>query len=86
METLKYSVLLLWLFSTGAMLLGDGQVARIGNYVFWGTLVAHFAEWLWKRPLLARAGGDARHHFLQTMIYGLFHWKPIEDRLRSREG
>ena len=84
METLKSSVLLVWFFSAGAMLLGDGQVARIGHITFWATLAAHFAEWLWKRRLLASAGGDAGHHFIQTMIYGLFHWKPIEDRLRSR--
>ena len=21
------------------------------------------------------------HHFVQTMIYGLFHWKPLEEGL-----
>lgn len=86
MEALKYGVLVLWLGSAGAMLLGDAPVALIGQITFWVTLIAHFAEWLWKRPLLARAGGDARHHFIQTMIYGLFHWKPIEDRFRAGGG
>jgi hypothetical protein len=84
MEQIKYSVFLLWFGSAGAMLFGDGTVAVAGKVTFWVTLVAHFAEWVWKRPVLARAGGDPAHHFIQTMIYGLFHWKPIEDRLGSR--
>jgi hypothetical protein len=23
------------------------------------------------------------HHFVQTLIYGLFHWKPLEDRAKA---
>lgn len=84
MENLKYGVFLVWLGSAAAMLFGRGNVALAGNVTFWVTLVAHFVEWVWKRPLFARAGGDPMHHFLQTMVYGLFHWKPIEDRIGSR--
>jgi hypothetical protein len=25
------------------------------------------------------AGGSMGHHFVQTLIYGFFHWKPLED-------
>jgi hypothetical protein len=31
------------------------------------------------------AGGSMGHHFVQTMIYGLFHWKPLEDSARARD-
>ena len=53
---------------------------------FWLTLVAHLVEFAVKRPVMVRAGGSMAHHFVQTLIYGLFHWKPIEDRLNSAEG
>ena len=26
------------------------------------------------------------HHFVQTMIYGLFHWRPIEEQLKDASG
>jgi hypothetical protein len=29
------------------------------------------------------AGGSMAHHFVQTLIYGLFHWKPLEDRAKA---
>ena len=35
--------------------------------------------------VMERAGGSMGHHFVQTLIYGLFHWKPIEERLASGE-
>ena len=47
----------------------------------WLTLAAHLVEFFVKRPVFERAGGSMGHHFVQTMIYGLFHWKPVEDRL-----
>lgn len=84
MENLKYGVWLLWIGCLAAMVLGGASVARIGQGIFWVTLVAHLAEFAWKRPLFRRVGGDMSHHFVQTMIYGLFYWKPIEDRTASR--
>jgi hypothetical protein len=81
MESLKISVWGLWIGAGSAMGFGGPEVALIGRYVFLGTLLVHLAEFAWKRPLFARAGGSLGHHFVHTMIYGLFHWKPIEDRL-----
>lgn len=84
MENLKYGVFVLWFGSLAAMFLGDATVAHLGQVTFWGTMAVHLLEFAWKRPLFVRAGGDMAHHFLQTMLYGLFYWKPIEDRLGSR--
>jgi hypothetical protein len=86
MESAKYGVWLLWFGSAAAAAFGDGGVATAGQLVFWLTLLAHVAEFVVKRPLFERAGGSMGHHFVQTLIYGLFHWKPIQDRLDGAEG
>jgi hypothetical protein len=83
---MKYSVWAIWIGGAAAILLGSGWVATLGHLVFWLTLAAHVVEFLVKRPLFERAGGSMGHHFVQTLIYGLFHWKPIEDRLQASEG
>lgn len=82
MENLKYGVFAIWIGSSAAMLFGDGQIAFAGKATFWVTLLAHLVEFAWKLPLFRRVGGDLSQHFVQTMVYGLFYWKPIEDRLR----
>lgn len=81
MENLKQGVLLIWLGSSAAMFFADGTVAMAGKLTFWVTLVAHVVEFAWKYPLFQRVGGDMSQHFIQTLVYGLFYWKPIEDGL-----
>ena len=85
MASMKYGVWLIWFGAAAAFVFGDGGVARTGLVVFWVTLLAHVVEFFVKRPLLQRAGGSMGHHFVQTLIYGLFHWKPIQDRLDRPE-
>ncbi len=80
---MKYGVWILWAGSAAAIALGSSWVATAGKLVFGALLVAHLAEFLIKRPLFARAGGSMAHHFVQTLIYGFFHWKPIQDRLEG---
>lgn len=84
MENLKYGVFVLWLGSSAAMFFGDGMVALGGKVTFWLTLGTHVAEFGWKYPLFQRVGGDMSRHFIQTLVYGLFYWKPIEDGLAGR--
>ena len=76
---MKYSVWILWIGSLAAIFLGSGGVSTAGHVVFWLTLAAHLVEFLVKRPVMQAAGGSMAEHFVQTMIYGLFHWKPLED-------
>ena len=84
MENLKYSVWAIWIGGLAAMIFGSGWVNTAGHLVFWLTLVAHIGEFVVKRSLFERAGGSMGHHFVQTLIYGLFHWKPIEDGLAGQ--
>ena len=75
---MKYSVWVIWIGGGAAILFGSGWVSTAGNIAFWLTLAAHLAEFFVKRPLFERVGGSMGHHFVQTLIYGLFHWKPLE--------
>ncbi len=79
MEKLKYGVWAVWVGSAAAMTLGSGWLVVAGHLAFWSMLAAHLAEFAVKRPVMIQAGGSMAHHFVQTLIYGLFHWKPLED-------
>ena len=75
----KQSVWVIWIGSVLAMVLGSGWVATVGQVLFGLTFVAHVVEFFMKRSLFEQVGGSMGHHFVQTMIYGLFHWKPLEE-------
>ena len=79
----KQSVLVVWIASLAAILLGSGWVATIGRWTFGLMFVAHVVEFIVYRSLFERAGGSMLHHFVQTLIYGLFHWTPIKERLEA---
>ena len=79
----KYSVWVLWFGSLAAMFFGHGWVATAGQGAFALTALAHAVEFLANRSLFQKAGGSMVHHFVQTMIYGLFHFMPIKRRLDS---
>ena len=82
----KQCVWIFWIGSVVAMVIGSGWIATAGRVVFGLLFVAHLVEFLVKRSVFERAGGSMGHHFVQTMIYGLFHWTPIEERLAAEEG
>jgi len=82
----KQSVWVLWIGAVMAMLLATGLLATIGRLTFGFLVVAHLAEFVVKRGVFARAGGSMGHHFVQTMIYGLFHWRLIEEQLKDASG
>jgi hypothetical protein len=79
----KQSVWLIWIGSAAAMIFGGGWISTIGQWAFGLTLIAHIVEFIINRSVFQRAGGSMLHHFAQTLIYGLFHWKPIKDRMES---
>ena len=82
----KQSVWVFWIASLLAMILASGWIAIAGRIVFGFLFVAHLAEFVVKRDVFKRAGGSMGHHFVQTMIYGLFHWKPLEEDLGEGSG
>ena len=77
----KQSVWVFWIGSILAIALTSGWIAILGRVVFGFLFIAHLAEFVVKRDVFKRAGGSMGNHFVQTMIYGLFHWKPIEEQL-----
>jgi len=81
----KQSVWIIWLGAAAAIIFGSGWVSTAGHIAFWATLAAHVVEFFVKRPVLEAADGSMGHHFAQTMIYGMFHWKPLEDSARASE-
>ncbi len=82
---MKQSVWVIWLGAAAAIVWGSGWVSVVGHVAFWGTLLAHVVEFVVKRPVMAAAGGSMAHHFVQTLIYGLFHWKPLEEAARPAD-
>ncbi len=82
----KQSVWVIWIGAVLAMLLATGLLATIGLWTFGLLVVAHLGEFVVKRDVFVRAGGSMGHHFVQTMIYGLFHWRPIEEQLEDASG
>ena len=79
----KNSVWFLYIACVLAMVLSDGFLASAGRWLIIILAVVHFAEFVVKRDVMARAGGSMGNHFVQTMIYGFFHWKPLEDAQNS---
>jgi hypothetical protein len=82
---MKQSVWVIWLGAAAAIVLGSGGVSTAGHVAFWALLVVHLVEFVVKRPVMEAAGGSMSHHFMQTLIYGLFHWKPLEDAARAAD-
>ncbi len=79
----KNSVWFLYIACVLAMVLSDGFLASAGRWLIIILAVVHFAEFVVKRDVMTRAGGSMGNHFVQTMIYGFFHWKPLEDAQNS---
>ena len=75
----KQSVWILWIGCLVAWFVVGGLIGTIGRVAFGLLVVVHVAEFFVKRDVFARAGGSTAHHFVQTLIYGLFHWKPLEE-------
>lgn len=82
----KQSVWVLWIGSLLAMFLAGGLLATVGRWLFWILVVAHLAEFVLKRDVMVKAGGSMGNHFVQTLIYGFFHWKPLEDQQAGEGG
>jgi uncharacterized protein YhhL (DUF1145 family) len=77
---MKQSVLVMWFIFLVGMIFGSGWVATAANLAFFGMALAHVVEFFVKKSVLETAGGSMGQHFLQTLIYGLFHWKPLEEQ------
>ena len=77
---MKLSTLGLWALLLAGMIFGSGWVATAANVAFVAIALVHIVEFFVKKSVLEKAGGSMAQHFLQTLIYGLFHWKPLEEQ------
>jgi len=66
-----------------ALLFGPGWLATAASWALGGVLAVHVVEFFVKRDVMVKAGGSMGGHFVQTLLYGLFHWKPLEDAQKS---
>lgn len=82
MSVQKIGVLVLWAVLACAFLLPDESVGgKIGRIAFWVTAAAHVVEFVIYRPTLRRAEGSMGHHFLQVLVFGVFHYKEVQEEL-----
>jgi len=77
---MKQGALVMWFVLVAGMVFGGGGLATAARFAFWGIVLVHVAEFFIKRPVMEKAGGSMGQHFVQTLIYGLFHWKPLEEQ------
>ena len=77
---MKQSVLVMWFAFVAGMVFGSGWVATGATWSFFGIAVIHCVEFVAKKSVMEQAGGSMGNHFFQTLIYGLFHWKPLEEQ------
>jgi uncharacterized protein YhhL (DUF1145 family) len=81
----KIGVILLWivLLSSFFVLPDDSTGGRIGRIAFFVTAIAHIVEFFIYRPALRRAKGSLGHHFVQVLIFGMFHYQDVQAELAA---
>ena len=77
---MKQAVLIMWFVLLAGAVFASGWLATAANVVFWLIGAVHVAEFFAKKSVLEGAGGSMGHHFVQVLIYGMFHWKPLEEQ------
>ena len=84
----KIGVIALWvvLLSAFFVLPADSTGGQIGRGAFFVTALAHVVEFFIYRPKLRLAEGTMNHHFLQVLIFGMFHCQEVEAELASKSG
>ncbi len=87
MSIQKIVVIVVWavLLSAFFVLPDDSTGGRIGRIAFFVTAAVHVVEFFIYLPTLRRAEGTLDHHFLQVLIFGMFHYREVEEELASRE-
>jgi uncharacterized protein YhhL (DUF1145 family) len=82
----KMACIVLWLVLLSAffVLPDDSRGGQIGRIAFFITAGAHVVEFFIYRPTLQRAEGSLGHHFIQVLIFGMFHYQEIEAELAAK--
>ena len=79
MTTTKWIMLVTYLLLAGAAVTYAGT--RLSSIITWSFIllgVVHLLEFVLKFRTLQNAGGSMPGHFVQTMLFGIAHWRPLE--------
>ena len=68
-----------WIVALLGMLFGSGWIAGVAHAIFWLMGLAHVVEFVAMRKVFEKADGSTGHHFVQTMLFGMFHWQPLKE-------
>lgn len=82
----KMGMIVVWIVLLSAFfVLPDHSLGgQIGRIAFFVTAIAHVAEFFIYRPTLRKAEGTMNHHFLQVLLFGVFHYKEVEAELDAK--
>jgi uncharacterized protein YhhL (DUF1145 family) len=81
--SMKQGVLVFWFVLLAGIVFGGGWIQTTARVLFWGMALVHVAEFFIKKSVLEKAGGSMGNHFVQVLIYGFTHWKPLEEQQAS---
>ncbi len=86
MTSTKLIVLLVYLVLAGiAVFYAGTSVSSAIAWTFVALAAIHLLEFALKLKTLQAAGGSMIHHFVQTMIFGIAHWRPLERKKTAGE-
>ena len=82
MTTAKWVILAGWVVLLAGVLVGEPyRVFALAAALL--LAVVHAVEFVVKLSVLRNAPGPISGHFLKVMIFGLFHWRPLEKAQQS---
>ena len=69
----KMAINVLWVVLALSLVMPSGALATILHGLLALMLVAHVIEFAVFSRTLAKLGGSMGHHFVQVLLYGVFH-------------
>jgi uncharacterized protein YhhL (DUF1145 family) len=73
LRSAKLVLNVVWVVLAASFLLPASPLVGALRLAFVLMLAAHAIEFLFFQRALARLGGSMGHHFVQVLLYGLFH-------------
>ena len=74
--SIKVALGVVWVYAALCLFL-PLPLAAVGQAVFWGMLVIHVVEFIVMQSTFRKAGGSLGHHFIQTLLFGMFHLRAV---------
>lgn len=78
--SIKVALGVVWVYAALCLFL-PLPLAVVGQAVFWGMLVIHVVEFIVLQSTFRKAGGSLGHHFIQTLLFGVFHLRAVRARM-----